>query len=242
MSTGQAIRIENLCHSYDGGTVTLRDVSLSIGEGEKVALIGPNGAGKSTLLLAMTLFLQPKSVEGQILIHGVEACRKNEKDVRKLITPVLQNPDEQLFMPTVLEDVAFGPLNMGLEVDQARQHAMEAIEQVGLSGLEERSPYHLSAGQKRAAAIATVLSMEPRIITMDEPDTSLDPRSRDHLIELLGSLEQTLVIATCNMHFAAKTCERAVLIDDGKVVVDGPTKELLRDEELMTRHGLETVV
>lgn len=232
----QAVRITDLSYDYHDGIKALCGISLAIDHGEKVALIGPNGAGKSTLLLAISAFLPSK---GDILIDGVEVCKKNAKKIRSIVGSVLQNPDEQLFMPTVFDDVAFGPMNMGLDEDRIIERTNDALRVAGLEGMEKRSPHHLSAGQKRSAAIATILSMHPKIITADEPDTSLDPRSRNCLIKLFNSLCQTLIIATCNMDFAARLCERAVLIDDGRIVADGKAKEIMTDAELMSAHGLE---
>ena len=233
---GKSVEIRNFCFGYSDAPDALADIDLTIDHGSKVALIGPNGAGKSTLLLAMSVFVEGK---GQIIIDGIEASRKNAKDIRRSIGSVLQNPDEQLFMPTLFDDVAFGPMNMDLTHDEVVQRATDALEKVGLAGMEKRPPHHLSAGQKRAAAIATILSMAPSIITMDEPDTNLDPRSRNNLVSLLKSLDQTLIIATCNMNFAATLCERAVLMDEGTIIADGNAKEIMSDSLLMERHGLE---
>jgi cobalt/nickel transport system ATP-binding protein len=178
--------------------------------------------------------------KGKILIDGIEANTENAKKIRTIIGSVLQNPDEQLFMPTIFDDVAFGPLNMNLDREEIVKRTTDALKTAGLEHLKDRAPYHLSAGQKRAAAIATVLSMSPKIITMDEPDTSLDPRNRNNLVDLLKSLDQTLVIATCSMNFAASLCERAILIDKGKIIADGPAEKIMYDRQLMQSHGLET--
>lgn len=232
-----AIEIQNFSCGYSDQPRVLCDINLTIEPGRKVALIGPNGAGKSTLLLAMSGFVKGTGV---IKVDGLEVCPKNAKTIRKSITSVSQNPDDQLFMPTLFEDVAFGPMNMGLGPEEIEKVTVETLEKVGLGSFRDRPPHHLSAGQKRCAAIATVLSMEPKIITADEPDTSLDPRTRNSLIELLASLEQTLVIATCNMNFAAQLCQRAVLIDNGKIIADGDAAEIIGDGKLMQSHGLET--
>jgi cobalt/nickel transport system ATP-binding protein len=232
-----AVEIKGLCFGYPDAGDVLADINLRIDGGSKVALIGPNGAGKSTLLLAMSMFVEAK---GSIVIDGIEAVRKNTRDIRKVIGSVLQDPEEQLFMPTVFDDVAFGPMNLNVGQEEVIRRTNEALQRVGLAGLEKRPPHHLSAGQKRAAAIATILSMEPKVITMDEPDTSLDPRSRKRLVELLRSLEQTLIIATCNMDFAARVCERAVLMDGGRIIADGNARQVMADADLMEAHGLET--
>jgi cobalt/nickel transport system ATP-binding protein len=232
-----AVSIKNFSYTYADGSKGLDNVSLDISAGEKIALVGANGSGKSTLLLAMGGFVKGS---GDIVIDGVESNSKNLKQIRSLIGSVLQNPDEQLFMPTLFEDVAFGPQNMGLDFDEVHEMTHEAINRAGLNGMEAKAPHHLSAGQKRAAAIATILSMSPKIITMDEPDTSLDPRSRKNLVKLLSSLSQTLIIATCNIDFAAAVSDRCILIGGGKVVADGTAKEILTDEKLMDENGLET--
>ncbi len=232
----QAVEIENFSYDYPDGTKALVDINLTIAHGEKVAIIGPNGAGKSTLLLAMSAFLKGT---GKIIIDGIEATAKNAKKIRSVLGLVMQNPDEQLFMPTLFDDVAFGPMNMALGESEVKERTADAIKTVGLEGMETKPPHHLSGGQKRSAAIATILSMEPKIITMDEPEASLDPRTRNKLTELLGSLSQTLIIATCNMDFAAGLCERAILIDEGRIIADGNASQIMSDSELMRTHGLE---
>ena len=234
----RAIEFKNFSYTYPDGTSGLTGIDLDIEHGQKVALIGPNGAGKSTLLLAMSVFIKG---DGNAAIDGIDISSKNAKKIRKVIGSVLQNPDEQLFMPTLFDDIAFGPTNMKLSEDEVIKRTFDALKTAGLEGMGKKAPHHLSAGQKRAAAIATILSMDPKIITMDEPDTSLDPRSRNKLIKLLASLEQTLVIATCSMHFAAKVCDRAVLVNDGKIIADGSVKEIMSDTQLMEENGLETV-
>jgi cobalt/nickel transport system ATP-binding protein len=230
-----AIDIQNFSYNYSDGTAAVREITLAIEHGRRVALIGPNGAGKSTLLMGMCGFYKGT---GKVLIDGIEVKRENIKKIRSITGSVLQDPDEQLFMPTLFDDVAFGPLNMGLDEHEIRHRVEDALQTVGLASMGHRPPHHLSAGQKRAAAIATVLSMSPKIITMDEPDSSLDPRSRRRLIELLKSLPQTLIIASCNMDFVAKLCDRVILLDEGRIAADGDTKTILSDSALMEKHGL----
>jgi cobalt/nickel transport system ATP-binding protein len=232
----KAIEIINFSYGYPDGTAALSDITLSIEHGQKVVLIGPNGAGKSTLLLVMAGFIKGT---GKVLVDGLEINRKNLKKIRASLGSCLENPDDQLFMPTLFDDVAFGPLNMGLEPDQVKARVAEALETVGLAKMADKAPHHLSAGQKRAAAIATVLAMQPKIITLDEPDGSLDPRNRNNLMKLLSSLSQTLIIATCNMTFAARLADRAVLIDKGRIMTDGDAQTIMSNSELMTEHGLE---
>jgi cobalt/nickel transport system ATP-binding protein len=232
----KAIELKNFSYKYPDGTIALSDVTLSIEHGQRAALIGPNGAGKSTLLLVMAGFING---EGEVLIDGLQVCRKNLKKIHSSLGSCLENPDDQLFMPTLFDDVAFGPLNMDLEPEQVKKRVAEALKTVGLAEMAHKAPHHLSAGQKRAAAIATVLSMQPKIITLDEPDGSLDPRNRNNLIKLLTGLPQTLVIATCNMNFAAALADRVVLIDGGRIAADGDARKIMSDSKLMTEHGLE---
>lgn len=233
----KVVEIKNLSYEYPDGTKALENINLSIKAGEKVAIIGPNGAGKSTLLLAMAGFLRGS---GKVFVGGLEVNKKNIREIRASIGSCMDNPDDQLFMPTLQDDVAFGPLNMGLETDQVKQRVTEALATVGLNGMGDRAPHHLSAGQKRAAAIATILSMRPKIITFDEPEGSLDPRHRNNLIGLLKKLPQTLIIATCDMNFAFSVAERVVLTDGGRVIADGDVDKIMLDDKLMTKHGLET--
>ena len=232
----KAIEIENFTYGYPDGTAALSEISLSVEHGQKLALIGPNGAGKSTLLLAMAGFVKGA---GKVSVDGLELNNKNLKKIRTRLGCCLENPDDQLFMPTLFDDVAFGPLNMGLGPEQVKERVAEALATVGLVEMADKAPHHLSAGQKRAAAIATILAMNPSIITLDEPDGSLDPRNRNNLMVLLKSLPQTLIIATCNMNFAVEIADRAVLIDKGCIIADGNARKIMSDTELMTMHGLE---
>ncbi|MGA2171984.1 MAG: ABC transporter ATP-binding protein [Sedimentisphaerales bacterium] len=233
----QAIQIDNFSYKYPDGTTALSGITLTIEHGRRVALIGPNGAGKSTLLLAMTGFIRGT---GKVIIDGLEITNGNLKQVRSRIGCCFENPEDQLFMPTLFDDVAFGPLNMGLPAGQVKQRVALALQKVGLAKMAERAPHHLSAGQKRSAAIATVLSMSPKIITLDEPDGNLDPRNRNNLVKLLAGLSQTLVIATCSMDFAAAVADMVVLMDGGCMVAVGPAERIMSDSKLMTDHGLET--
>lgn len=233
----KAIEIKNFSYKYPDGTVALNDISLNIEQGQKVVLIGPNGAGKSTLMLAMAGFAEGR---GEIIVNGLKVEKKNIAKIRSCLGCCFENPDDQLFMPTLFDDVAFGPLNMGFDSQLVKVRVAQALWTVGLEAMAEKAPHHLSAGQKRAAAIATVLSMSPQIIALDEPDGSLDPRNREKLVTLLKSLSQTLIITTCNMKFAAAIGDRAVLMDKGCIIADGPAKEIMFDSKLMTEYGLET--
>jgi cobalt/nickel transport system ATP-binding protein len=232
----KAIEIKSFSYKYTDGTAALSDINLSIEEKEKVVLIGPNGAGKSTLMLAMAGFA---TGQGEIIIKGLKVEKKNLKKIRTIIGCCFENPDDQLFMPTLFDDVAFGPLNMGLDTEQVKMRVAQALRTVSMEAMAEKVPHHLSAGQKRAAAIATVLSMSPEIIALDEPDGSLDPRNREKLVVLLKNLPQTLIIATCSMNFAAAIGDRAVLVDKGRIIADGNAKEIMFDTKLMTEYGLE---
>lgn len=232
----KAIEIENFSYHYPDGTAALSDITLSIEHGQKVVLIGPNGAGKSTLLLAMAGFAKGT---GKVLIDGFKLNRNNLKAIRTSLGCCLENPDDQLFMPTLFDDIAFGPLNMGLSPEDIKSSVTDALKIVGLENMADKAPHHLSAGQKRAAAIATILAMKPKIITFDEPDGSLDPKHRNNLIKLLNSFSQTLIVATCNMNFAVSIADRAVLIDNGRIIIDGQAKKIMSDSELMKNHGLE---
>ena len=231
----KAVELKNFSYSYPDGTAALKNITLSIEHSQRVALIGPNGAGKSTILLSMAGFIRG---EGEAFVDGIRVNKKNLKRVRSLISCCFENPDEQLFMPRLFDDVAFGPLNMGLGAEEVRVRVEDALKTVGLEELGDKAPHHLSAGQKRAAAIATVLSMSPKIITLDEPDGSLDPRNRGRLVDLLKRLPQTVIVATCNMNFAAEVADRVVLVDEGCIVADGAA-EILWDSALMKEHGLE---
>ncbi len=234
-----AIELKNYSYHYPDGTVALEHIDLVITQTEKVALIGPNGAGKSTLLLAVAGFA---SGSGQVRIDGLKLNKTNLPQIRQTLGCCLENPDDQLFMPTLQEDVAFGPMNMGLSPAEIDQRVRTALDTVGLSHALNKPPHHLSAGQKRSAALATILSMNPKIITMDEPDGSLDPRHRHQLVQQLQSLDQTLVIATCNMSFAYSVAQRAILIDQGRIIADGPVAEILSNKQLMEKHGLEVPI
>jgi len=232
-----AVELRDFSYQYPDGTAAIESIDLAIEHGEKVVLVGPNGAGKSTLLLAMAGFIRGR---GTMVIDGMELSSKNLRWIRRILGCCMENPDDQLFMPTLYEDVIFGPLNMDISMQQAKNNTDFAFEQVGLTALVDKAPHHLSAGQKRGASIATVLSMSPKIITFDEPDGSLDPRNRRNLEEVLRKLSQTLIIATCNMRFAAAVADRAVIVNSGRIIADGAVKDILCDEKLMLDNGLET--
>ncbi len=232
-----ALAVSGLSFTYPDGFVALRDVTFSVAPGEKVALIGPNGAGKSTLMLHLNGIHLPQ--QGTVMVNGVPVDRKTVGQVRAAVGLVFQDPDDQLFSPTVFDDVAFGPLHMGLPADEIVERVERALAAVGLSGFERRLPHHLSLGQRKRAALATVLSMEPSVLVLDEPSAGLDPRGRRELIQLLLELPQTMVVSTHDMRFVADVFQRTLIMDEGRLVADGPTGQLLRDAELLEAHGLE---
>ncbi len=231
------IEAKDLCYTYPDGTPGIRGVTFRITHGESVAIVGSNGAGKSTLLLHLNGYLIP--TRGTLRIGDYPLTKTNLKAVRRTVGMVFQDPDDQLFMPTVFDDVAFGPLNLGLPPVEVEDVVTRALETAGVPHLKDRPPYRLSGGEKRSVAIATVLSMSPDILVMDEPTSSLDPRARRRLIELLKSFKHTKVIATHDLDMAVDLCTRTIVIYEGAVTADGPTLELLQDEALLARSGLE---
>jgi cobalt/nickel transport system ATP-binding protein len=231
------VEVRNLCYAYPDGTEALKGVSFRVEHGGSVALVGANGAGKSTLLLHLNGYLP--ATRGEVRIGDAPLTRETAVFARRSVGMVFQDPDDQLFMPTVGEDVAFGPLNAGLPPDQVELRVATALERVGMAHVRDRPPYRLSAGEKRAVAIATVLAMTPDILVMDEPSSNLDPRSRRGLIELLRSFEHTKILATHDLEMVVEVCDRVIVLDGGRVVADGPTAVLLNDEALMLAHGLE---
>jgi cobalt/nickel transport system ATP-binding protein len=231
-----AIYIQDLFFNYPDGHPALADIHLKIEQGERVALIGPNGAGKSTLLLQFNGILTP--LRGSIHIFGIELNKQNLGRIRFLVGQVFQQPDDQLFSPTVYEDVAYGPIYMGLPADEIDARVHEALEAVHMESYAKRVPFHLSTGEKKRISIATVLSMNSKILALDEPTAGLDPRARNDLIWLLEELDQTLVIATHDLDFARQTCQRTVVMDQGQIVADGPSDQVLNDQELLIQHGL----
>jgi cobalt/nickel transport system ATP-binding protein len=231
------VEAQDLSYTYPDGTPGIRGVSFRITHGESVAVVGSNGAGKSTLLLHLNGYRLP--TRGTLRIGDYPLSKANLKAVRRTVGMVFQDPDDQLFMPTVFDDVAFGPLNLGLPPEEVEDVVMRALETVGVSHLKKRPPYRLSGGEKRSVAIATVLSMSPDILVMDEPTSGLDPRARRRLIELLKTFQHTKVIATHDLDMAVDLCERTIVLHEGAVTADGPTRELLQDQALLVESGLE---
>ena len=234
-----ALEIRDLKFAYPDGRQALRGVSFSLRPGEKVAILGPNGAGKSTLLLHLNGLLHG-SGEVSVMGHRVIENDKNAlARIRALVGLVFQDPDDQLFSPTVYEDVAFGPLYMGLSQREIDDRVRHALSQVGLDDYGDRMPFHLSGGEKKRAAIATVLSMRPQMLALDEPSAGLDPRARRGLITLLDLLDQTILITTHDMHMVKEIFPRSIIMDGGVIVADAPTSEILADQSLLKSHGLE---
>jgi cobalt/nickel transport system ATP-binding protein len=232
-----AVRIERLRHAYPDGHVALAGVDLTIGAGERVAVLGPNGAGKTTLMLHLNGVLE--ATAGTVAIGGTPVVRKTVADIRRRVGLVFQDPDDQLFMPTVAQDVAFGPANFGVRGDELAARVRRALAAVSLTGEADRSPTHLSAGQRRRAALATVLACEPEVLVLDEPSANLDPVARRELAETLQTIRATTIIVTHDLPYAAQLCDRAVIVDGGVVVADGPIDDLLADTELLAAHRLE---
>ena len=230
------IEFQHVSFSYEKERSVLEDLSFRIGPGESVGLIGANGAGKSTV---MKLALGLLSGEGRILADGIEVSRANLADVRRRIGFVLQNSDNQMFMPTVYEDMIFAPLNYGLSREEAEQRVDNALGQLGLQELKYRHNHRISGGEKRMAAIATILAMEPDVILMDEPSSALDPYNRRIVINTIRGLKQTKLIASHDLDMILDTCGRVILLDRGRIVADGPADEILRDRELLEAHRME---
>ncbi|MEE9599412.1 MAG: ABC transporter ATP-binding protein [Anaerolineales bacterium] len=233
---GDILQIHDLHFAYPDGQIALRGVNLSICAGEKVALVGPNGAGKSTLMLHLNGVLGEQS---PVSIAGLSINSNSLPLIRALVGLVFQNPDDQLFSPTVYDDVAFGPLHMGLPEEEVHQRVKKALNAVQMDGFDDRLSHHLSMGQKKRIAIATVLAMQPQILILDEPSAGLDPRSRRSLINFLRDLPITMLVSTHDLYMVKDLFPRMVIMDEGKIVADGATLELLEDEVLLETHGLE---
>jgi cobalt/nickel transport system ATP-binding protein len=231
-----SIEVEHLSYTYPDGHQALRDVSLRIAPCEKVALVGPNGAGKSTLILHLNGIL---TGQGQICVCGLEVIEKNFGRVRAHVGMVFQSPDDQLFSPTVFDDVAFGPLYQGLPAQEVNTLVDDALEAVHMKEYVRRVSHHLSMGEKKRIAIATVLSMKPEVLVLDEPTAGLDPRARRSFINLLNELPMTMLVSTHDMLLVEELFPRMVIMDEGKIVADGPTDQLMGDAALLEVHGLE---
>lgn len=241
-STAGAIDVEAVSYRYPDGRAVLHEVDLHVEAGERVALLGPNGAGKTTLVLHLNGILGAVAGgqgSGRIAIGGLELTRSSVAEVRRRVGLVFQDPDDQLFMPTVWDDVAFGPSNLGLRPAEVEARVQSALDAVRMTPFADRAPSHLSYGQRRRVAVAGVLAMHPQVIVADEPSSNLDPAARRELAEILESLPTTLLMVTHDLPYALQLCTRAVLLDEGRIVADGATREVLGDAELMRAHRLE---
>ncbi|RZT13883.1 cobalt/nickel transport system ATP-binding protein [Mycobacterium sp. BK558] len=236
MST-PAVRVEDLHYTYPDGHVALAGVDLDVAPGERVALLGPNGAGKTTLMLHLNGVLTAS--RGSVEIGGTALGRNTLREIRRRVGLVFQDPDDQLFMPTLAQDVAFGPANFGVRGAELEARVAHALEVVSMSGLADRSPAHMSGGQRRRAALATVLACEPEVLVLDEPSANLDPVARRELAETLAGLDATMLIVTHDLPYAAQLCSRAIVMDGGVIVADGAIGEVLSDADLLAQHRLE---
>ncbi|MEE1755858.1 ABC transporter ATP-binding protein [Streptomyces sp. SP18CS02] len=237
MSFAPSLDVRGLAYAYPDGHQALFGVDLSVERGERVALLGPNGAGKTTLVLHLNGILTGGA--GTVEVAGLPVAKDNLAQIRRRVGIVFQDPDDQLFMPTVREDVAFGPAAAGLRGPALEAVVVEALSRVGMEEYADRPPHHLSFGQRRRVAVATVLAMEPEILVLDEPSSNLDPASRRELADILRSLDVTVLMVTHDLPYALELCPRSVVLSGGVIVADGPTGDLLSDAELMRQHRLE---
>ena len=231
------VEVRNLHFSYPDGHEALKDISFTIFHGESVGIIGVNGAGKSTILMLLMGILFPDS--GEVLIGDVHLTKKTLPMIRQRVGMVFQNPDDQLFMTNIYDDVAFGPRNYKLDEKEVESRVMGALELVGISELKNRAPFRLSGGEKRAASIACVLSMQPDVLIMDEPTSALDPKARRRVISLLNSFTHTKIITSHDLDLVLETCQRVIVVKNGKITADGATNEILTNSELLDSCGLE---
>ncbi len=232
------IYIKNLSFDYPDKKEVLSNINLTVKAGENVALIGRNGAGKSTLLMSMVGIL---SGVGEIEISGIKMKKENLGEIRRRVGFVFQNPDDQLFMPTIFDDISFGPLNFGFSKDETEKKVKDVLKIVGLEGYDFRKPHHLSLGEKKRAAIATILVLEPEVIIFDEPTLALDPGGCRKIIKFIKSIKSTKIVATHDLEMALELCNRVILMDNGKIVADGNTKEILADRKLMYDTGMDVI-
>ncbi|UNO41558.1 ABC transporter ATP-binding protein [Streptomyces sp. MST-110588] len=235
--TAPSLEVRGLAYAYPDGHQALFGVDLTVARGERVALLGPNGAGKTTLVLHLNGILEAGA--GTVRVAGLPVGKRDLAEIRRRVGIVFQDPDDQLFMPTVREDVAFGPAAAGLRGAELEARVTEALDQVGMAGFADRPPHHLSFGQRRRVAVATVLAMRPEILVLDEPSSNLDPASRRELADILRSLDVTVLMVTHDLPYALELCPRSVVLSGGVIVADGTTQDLLCDTGLMRAHRLE---
>jgi energy-coupling factor transporter ATP-binding protein EcfA2 len=231
-----SVSLLGVSFTYPDGQVALRDVSLEVPAGQTVGILGPNGAGKSTLLLHVNGLLRGA---GHVAVGELLVSERTLPEIRRRVGFLFQNPDDQLFMPTVYDDVAFGPRMQGLPAEEVERRVERALAVTGITAAAARPPHHLSVGQKKRAALATVLAMDCEVLALDEPTSGLDPRGRRELLHFLVELPQTRIIATHDLESAAELCDRVAVLEAGRIVADGPPEQVLADEELMQRTGLE---
>lgn len=237
MDTQPSLLVSGLAYSYPDGHQALFGVDLRLEQGERVALLGPNGAGKTTLVMHLNGLLDAGL--GEVSVAGLPVDKEHLREIRRRVGVVFQDPDDQLFMPTVRDDVAFGPANMGITGDELDERVAHALELVEMSEFADRPPHHLSFGQRRRVAVATVLAMEPEILVLDEPSSNLDPASRRELADILKELDITMLMVTHDLPYALELCPRSVVLSGGVIVADGSTREILLDEALMKANRLE---
>jgi len=235
--TGPALEVRELAFAYPDGSQALFGVDLTVEPGERVAVLGPNGAGKTTLVMHLNGIHAAQ--HGVVTVGGLPVKKEHLREIRRRVGIVFQDPDDQLFMPTVREDVAFGPANLGLRGDELEARVRAALEAVGMEEFTDRAPHHLSFGQRRRVAVATVLAMEPEILVLDEPSSNLDPAGRRELADILRSLRITMLMVTHDLPYALELCPRAVVMNRGTIVADGATVQILSDADLMRANRLE---
>ena len=231
------LKINNLSYAYPDGHKALKGIDFSINQGESIAILGPNGAGKTTLILHLNGILG--ELKGEIKVDGLEYSSENIGKIRKTVGVVFQDPDDQLFMPTVIEDVMFGPKNFGYSNEESETNAVEALKMVGMENFQDRAPHHLSFGQKRKVAIATVLASKPKLLVLDEPASNLDPASRRDLIDILIKLDISIILVTHDLPMALEICERSLVLNEGIIKEDSLTKDILQNKQLMKENRLE---
>ena len=231
------LEISNLTYEYPDGYKALNEISFDLEEGDSLGILGPNGAGKTTLILHLNGILG--EMDGSIKLNNLEFVEDNLAEIRKTVGVVFQDPDDQLFMPTVLEDVMFGPKNFGFSEEASRENAEEALKMVGMNDYQEKAPHHLSFGQKRKVAIASVLASKPKLLVLDEPSSNLDPSSRRELIDILLSLEISIVLVTHDLPMALEICPKSIVVNSGLITENGKTKDLLTNNKVMKENRLE---
>lgn len=241
--TASVIHVQGLSYSYGEGRGVLSDVEFTVSDGERVGLVGPSGAGKSTLLMHLNGLLPDRlpvdSDRASVIVSGIPIRKSSVSEVRRRVGFVFQDPDDQLFCPTVREDVGFGPLNLGLSRDNVFKRIFESLEQVGLGGFENRSTLQLSTGERKRVCLAGVLACHPEVLVLDEPFANLDPRARRALVDVLREFAGAQVIATHDLEFVVELCDRVIILDEGEIKADGPVRDVLSNEVLIRKHGLE---